>query len=77
MTEADRALRIFLQKARTSDTFHDRFVVVDNAEFYHLGASTKDLGMRGFMYSRIEEQAIIDLLRQKLDKEWKRANQVI
>jgi hypothetical protein len=62
---------------RTSDAFHDRFVVVDSAEFYHLGASIKDLGMRGFMYSRIEEKSIIDLLTQKLDEEWKRAKQVI
>jgi len=62
---------------RTSDAFHDRFVVIDDAEFYHLGASIKDLGMRGFMYSRIEEQAIIDLLRQKLRKEWERAPKVI
>jgi len=23
---------------RTSDAFHDRFVVVDSTEFYHLGA---------------------------------------
>jgi hypothetical protein len=30
--------------------------------------------MRGFMYSRIEEKSVIDLLTQKLDEEWKRAN---
>lgn len=62
---------------RTTDAFHDRFVVIDNAEFYHLGASIKDLGIRGFMYSRIEEQAIIDLLTQKLHEEWKQAKRVI
>lgn len=62
---------------RTSEAFHDRFVVIDDAEFYHLGASIKDLGMRGFMYSRIEEPAIIALLRQKLSDEWEQAERVI
>ena len=30
--------------------FHDRFIVIDNKEMYHLGASIKDLGKKVFWY---------------------------
>ena len=31
-------------KLAKTNKFHDRFVVIDNKEMYHLGASIKDLG---------------------------------
>lgn len=55
---------------RSSAAFHDRFVIVDDAEFYHFGASFKDLGKRGFMFSRIEEPDVIEALRKKFSQEW-------
>ncbi len=33
---------------------HDRFLIIDNQELYHLGASLKDLGKRWFAFSRID-----------------------
>ncbi len=33
---------------------HDRFLIIDNKELYHLGASLKDLGKRWFAFSRID-----------------------
>ena len=33
---------------------HDRFLIIDNNELYHLGASLKDLGKRWFAFSRID-----------------------
>ena len=33
---------------------HDRFLILDNKELYHLGASLKDLGKRWFAFSRID-----------------------
>ncbi len=33
---------------------HDRFLIIDNRELYHLGASLKDLGKRWFAFSRID-----------------------
>ena len=48
----------------------DRFVIVDDREFYHFGASIKDLGHRGFMFSRIEEPDVVSALRTKLVQEW-------
>lgn len=33
---------------------HDRFMVIDNKELYHLGASLKDLGKKWFDFSRMD-----------------------
>ena len=58
---------------RTSDAFHDRFLIIDDKDFYHFGASLKDLGNRGFMFSRIEEPAVMELLRTQFAVEWDRS----
>ena len=58
---------------RTSAAFHDRFLIIDDNAYYHFGASIKDLGSRGFMFSRIEEQTVIDALRGELTQEWAKA----
>ena len=62
---------------RTSDTFHDRFLLVDGVEFYHFGASIKNLGARGFMFSKIEEPAVIAQLRKTIAAEWETATAVV
>ena len=33
---------------------HDRFLIIDEKEMYHLGASLKDLGKRWFAFSRMD-----------------------
>lgn len=33
---------------------HDRFLIIDNATVYHIGASLKDLGKKWFAFSKIE-----------------------
>ncbi len=33
---------------------HDRFLIIDNVELYHIGASLKDLGKKWFAFSRID-----------------------
>jgi hypothetical protein len=58
---------------RISDAFHDRFVIVDDRDFYHFGASIKDLGHRSFMFSRIEEPEVVDGLRKKWAQDWQKA----
>lgn len=35
---------------------HDRFLIIDNTEVYHLGASLKDLGKKWFAFSKIGEE---------------------
>ena len=43
-----------------TNKFHDRFIVLDNEEMYHLGASIKDLGRKCFGINKIEDKEIID-----------------
>lgn len=62
---------------RTSSAFHDRFIIIDNKDFYHFGASIKDVGKRGFMFSRIEEESVIKKFQKKLYEEWEQATVVI
>jgi len=40
---------------RVKKHFHDRFLIIDGKELYHLGASLKDLGKRWFAFSRMDE----------------------
>jgi hypothetical protein len=41
---------------------HDRFLILDQTEIYHLGASLKDLGKKWFAFTKIEQQALQTLL---------------
>ena len=43
-----------------TNKFHDRFILIDNKELYHCGASIKDLGKKCFAITRIDEKEIID-----------------
>jgi hypothetical protein len=52
-------------------------VIVDDTEFYHFGASIKDLANRGFMFSRIEEPTVVDALRNQYAAEWASATSVV
>lgn len=36
---------------------HDRFIIIDRSELYHLGASLKDLGKKWFGFSRMDTLA--------------------
>jgi hypothetical protein len=46
--------------------FHDRFLVIDNQELYHIGASLKDLGKKCFAFSLIEDKQLLSNLLNKL-----------
>lgn len=52
-----------LQIARTNK-FHDRFIVIDNKELYHCGASLKDLGKKCFAISKINDIEYIKKLEE-------------
>ena len=47
-------------KLAKTNKFHDRFIVIDNKEMYHLGASIKDLGKKCFGINRIEDMDIVE-----------------
>ena len=48
---------------RITNTFHDKFIIIDNKILYHLGASFKDLGKKCFAINKIEEEKIIKDLK--------------
>ncbi len=47
-------------KVAKTNKFHDRFIIIDNKEMYHLGASIKDLGKKCFAINKIEDMQIIE-----------------
>lgn len=51
--------------AKTTKDFHDRFLIIDNKEVYHIGASLKDLGKKVFAFSKMQnfKHDSIDLIK--------------
>ncbi len=47
-------------KISYTNKFHDRFILIDNKELYHCGASLKDLGKKCFAISKIEDMEYIE-----------------
>jgi hypothetical protein len=42
---------------------HDRFLIIDHTEVYHLGASLKDLGKRWFAFSKLDAASVSSVLQ--------------
>ena len=53
-------------KIAKTDRFHDRFIIIDNKELYHCGASLKDLGKKCFGINRIDDVDYIESLRKNV-----------
>jgi len=49
---------------RTFTKSHDRFLIIDHTEVYHLGASLKDLGKKWFAFSKLEKNSIANILKE-------------
>jgi len=47
---------------KTFTKIHDRFLIIDKTEIYHLGASLKDLGKKWFAFSKLNPQTVQNLL---------------
>jgi hypothetical protein len=65
--EASNQLKLDVQKAnkqyggfklKSFSPSHDRFLIIDNTEVYHLGASLKDLGKRWFAFSKMDKSSV-------------------
>ena len=46
-------------KVLINNSFHDRFIIIDNKVLYHCGASFKDLGKKCFAINKIEGKEIL------------------
>jgi len=69
-----KQLRLDYQKYKTQyknielkefKNVHDRFLIIDETEMYHIGASLKDLGKKWFAFSKFEIEALEVLGRLK------------
>ncbi len=49
-----------------TNIFHDRFIILDKKELYHLGASLKDLGRKIFGINKINDNDYINGLINKI-----------
>ena len=67
-----KELRLDLQKHNTQypkielkkfDSSHDRFLILDDKDIYHIGASLKDLGKKWFAFSKLEIDALEILIK--------------
>ena len=49
---------------------HDRFMIIDGTELYHIGASLKDLGKKWFAFSRMDIEVVrmLQILNNQLNK---------
>lgn len=70
----DKKLQLDIQKHNSQyppieikiiKTIHDRFLLIDKNEVYHIGASLKDLGKKWFAFSRLNDFASAILNRIK------------
>ena len=43
---------------------HDRFLIIDNTDVFHLGASIKDLGKKWFAFSKLEKTSVANILNE-------------
>lgn len=60
---------------RTTEDFHDRFIVVDGVDVYHVGASIKDAGGKAFMISRVQDAIMATALIASITQAWAAATQ--
>jgi hypothetical protein len=49
-------------------TSHDRFLIIDQKELYHLGASLKDLGKKWFALSKLDGN-ILEMMLDQIKKD--------
>jgi hypothetical protein len=48
---------------------HDRFLIIDRKELYHIGASLKDLGKRWFAFSKLDNKMLEFVLGRLIENQ--------
>ena len=58
-------------KAISFESSHDRFLIIDEKEIYHIGASLKDLGKKWFAFSLLEAESfgLLDRVKKAVGNE--------
>lgn len=52
---------------KTFTKSHDRFLIIDLKDVYHLGASLKDLGKKWFAFSKMDKNSVENILKAVAD----------
>ena len=47
---------------KIDNRYHDRFIIIDETDVYHCGASFKDLGNKCFCISKVDDNEYLDEL---------------
>jgi hypothetical protein len=63
-------------QVRVTSSYHDRFVVLDGARCFHLGASIKDAGNRACAISEIRRPQLAGAIIADAESEWLRATTI-
>ena len=53
---------------KINNSFHDRFIIIDDKVLYHCGASFKDLGKKCFAINKIDNMEMIEDIKRKLSE---------
>ena len=56
-----------LLELKYTEVFHDRFLIIDDKEVYHIGASLKDAGKKCFGINLIEDNSIVNEILKRLE----------
>ena len=51
-----------------TETFHDRFLIIDSSTAYSIGSSVKDAGKRCFAVTQINEDWMVKMILEKISK---------
>ena len=54
-------------KVIINNNYHDRFIIVDKMRLYHCGSSFKDLGLKCFLLSEINDKTVLNNLLKSLN----------
>ena len=54
---------------KTNNSYHDRYLVIDDEIFYHLGSSINYLGKRFSQIDKIVEEDVKELLRKRINEQ--------
>jgi hypothetical protein len=63
-------------EVKTTNYFHDRFIIVDDIEVWHLGPSLNAFGLKPAMISNIQDTEIAKNIINIFDREWGIANSI-
>jgi len=51
---------------KTFSPSHDRFLIIDGNEVYHLGASLKDLGKKWFAFAKMDKNSVEQIVKHSI-----------